>query len=416
MKQLLGIILCLSCILFASCTSKPKTSYSDTSYATTHQINPDNAQPQGIASMMFSHYSFVPLETNENFLIGTIDEIIPYKGNYYILDKQSKTIFTFDHKGKFKSKIAAVGHGPGEYTDINHIAIDTVQSWIVAMCMEKVICYNRSDGRFVKESIFTTGVPEAMVTTDTFAHYQYNLHWNGAVHNLKIITKNNVLFEYLPINTSYKGYCIRGDRFFAGNPSSTVYFNDYLSDTVYEVTPTRLIARTIIDFGAKQITPEGISRLGEAQTASYISTSSYCSEIRGYFETSSIIFFGYGYKGTRYYYLYSKSNKHEYHYQGTWYDDIAYCILPQNWVFANDSALLTWKDATQFILEREQSPKYYQNEVVKRIKEGSDRRIMNAYDNQVKHHQDIFKSLGMERLKEEDNPILIWMHFNQKFR
>jgi len=416
MKQLLGIILCLSCILFASCTSKPKTSYSDTSYATTHQINPDNAQPQGIASMMFSHYSFVPLETNENFLIGTIDEIIPYKENYYILDKQSKTIFTFDHKGKFKSKIAAVGHGPGEYTDINHVAIDTVKSWIVAMCKEKVIYYNLSDGHFVKESIFSTGVPEALVATDTFAHYQYNLHWNGAIHNLKTITNNKVLFEYLPINTNFKGYCLRGNRFFTGNPTATVYFNDYLGDTVYEVTPTRLIARTVIDFGEKQITPEGIRQLGEAQTASYVTKSPYCSEIRDYFETPSIIFFGYGYKGPVYYYLYSKNNGCDYHYKDRWYDDISYSIIPESWVFASDSALLTWKHTAQFIRETVESPAYYRNDIEKRVKEGADRRIMNSYDDQVKHYQEILKKVGMDQLKEDDNPILIWMHFNQKFR
>ena len=403
------------CLLFA-CSSAPEISNTNEQDVKTYQVNPDQAQPQGVASEIFSHYTFVPLETPKGHLVGSIDEIIPYKGNYYILDKQSKAIFAFDGQGKFVFKIVSEGRGPGEYTGINHIAIDTAQSKIVAMCLEKVICYNLTDGRFVKDATFKTGVPEAMLASEIFCHYQYNVQRDGSLNNLKIITKNKVLAEYFPINPDFKGYSLRGNRFFTGNPSRTVYVNDYLSDTVYEVTPTRLIARTVVDFGAKQINAEGIRQLGQAQTASFLAKAAYCSDIRDYFETPSILQFSYGYEGRMYTWLYSKKNQTAYHYKGTWFDDIVYGIIPERWVFANDSAFLTWKDASQFLREQADSPEYYRAEIAKQVAEKKDPALMARYENQLKQYSQVYQKAGIDILKDEDNPVLIWMHFNEKFR
>lgn len=417
MRTLRSVVAGLVCaLLLFSCKPDATVSSADMGSAKTYQVDPLQAQPRGVASEIFSHYTFLPLETRSECLIGSIDEIIPYKGYYYLLDKQSKAIFSFDAQGKFVWKIAAEGEGPGEYSALNHLAIDTAQSCIVAMCLQKVICYNLADGRFKKEATFKTGIPEAMVATDTFCHYQNNLHWNGDMNNLRIITKNRSLFEYLPINTDFKGYCLRGVRFFSGNPTATVYFNDYLSNTVYEVTPTRLIARTIIDFGDKQITPEGIRQLGEAQTSSQLTKSWVCSEIREYLETPSFLQFSYGYQGRVYTFLHSKKNQHTYHFRNTWYDDVIYGLVPERWMFANDSALLTWKGADQFLRERAQSPEYYQAEVARLTAETKDPTIKARYETQIALYDQLFQQTGIDKLKETDNPILIWMNLNAKMR
>lgn len=403
-------------LLLFSCKPDAAVSEADMGSAKTYQVDPTKAQLKGVASEIFSDYTFLPLETKGDCQIASIDEIILYKGNYYLLDKQSKALFSFDAQGKFVWKIAAAGSGPGEYTAVNHMAIDTVQSYLVAMCMDKVICFNLADGRFKKEAHFKTGIPEAMVATDTFCHYQNNLYLNGDLNNLRIITKHKVLNEYLPINTDFKGYCLRGQRFFSGNPDATVYFNDYLSNIVYEVTPTQLIARTIVDFGDKQITAEGIRQLGAAQSASQIAKSWICSEIRDYFETPSLLKFSYGYQGAVYTFLYAKKNQQTYHYRNVWYDDITYGIVPERWMFANDTALLTWKDAGQLLREQAQSPEYYQAEVAKQTAETKDPGIKARYETQLALYKQHYKQTGIDKLKETDNPVLIWMNLNAKMR
>ena len=88
------------CLLFG-CSAGSQISNTDEQDVKTYQVDPDQALPQGVASEIFSHYTLLPLETRNDGLIGSIDEIIPYKGNYYILDKQSKAIFAFDAQGKY---------------------------------------------------------------------------------------------------------------------------------------------------------------------------------------------------------------------------------------------------------------------------------------------------------------------------
>ena len=177
-----------------------------------------------------------------------------------------------------------------------------------------------------------------------------------------------------------------------------------------------MIARTVVDFGEKQINAEGIRQLGEAQTASYLEKAAYCSDLREYLETPSIVLLNYSFKNRGYTYLYSKKNQAAYHYKRVWYDDIAYGIIPERWMFANDSALLTWKDASQFLGEQAQSPEYYRTEVAKQVAEKKDPTLMTRYENQLKQYSQIYQKAGIDKLKEADNPILVWMNFNEKFR
>lgn len=93
----------------------------------------------------------VPLETNENCLIGGVFKIIYTNQTYYILDKLSNQILLFDNKGKFVSKLNRSGPGPQEYVRIDEFTVVGQDIWISDNASKRIICYNKENS--VVESI-----------------------------------------------------------------------------------------------------------------------------------------------------------------------------------------------------------------------------------------------------------------------
>ncbi|MGM9619866.1 MAG: 6-bladed beta-propeller, partial [Bacteroidaceae bacterium] len=54
---------------------------------------------------VFSSYTFVPLETKEECLIGQITKIIKCPGCYCILDRDNANVFLFEEDGRFRCKL-----------------------------------------------------------------------------------------------------------------------------------------------------------------------------------------------------------------------------------------------------------------------------------------------------------------------
>ena len=104
-----------------------------------------------ITDMTDTVISIIPLETNDDCLIGHIDKLEIRAGRIYISDNMAKSIFIFDLKGNFIGKIMAFGQGPGEYTEIN--AMTVTDSFIVINDIRsyKQLLFSLT-GKFVKES------------------------------------------------------------------------------------------------------------------------------------------------------------------------------------------------------------------------------------------------------------------------
>jgi hypothetical protein len=82
-------------------------------------------------SNLFTKMEIIPLETNEESLLGDdIGYIYNEKENcYFAFDKQQKIMFCFDENGEFKFSSAHLkGAGPGEYSmgqDFNYNPFDS---------------------------------------------------------------------------------------------------------------------------------------------------------------------------------------------------------------------------------------------------------------------------------------------------
>jgi hypothetical protein len=103
-------------------------------------------------SDIFEDYYVIPLETNEDCLIGEIKSIRFSNDKIIILDSRvSKSIFVFDQKGNFIRKIGCLGKGPGEFIQPHSISVNKEKEELAIYdaMLNKIQLYSLS-GEFIK--------------------------------------------------------------------------------------------------------------------------------------------------------------------------------------------------------------------------------------------------------------------------
>ena len=77
------------------------------------------------------NFHFIPLETTEACLIGSISDIRITNNRIYILEgKKSEDLLVFDLNGRFITKVGEKGNGPENYVKISDFDIDTANNRI----------------------------------------------------------------------------------------------------------------------------------------------------------------------------------------------------------------------------------------------------------------------------------------------
>jgi len=148
-KTAIGISVSLA--LLCACDKK-KSSISHEKPSVQEILVDPGAAGEENATEFFKEVKFIKLESSEDNLIGEITKIIFSADQIYILDRFTKTIFIFDIKGKFITKIRSVGEGPGEYAYLKDFNLDSVKNELVLydMAHQKFLFYEL-DGTYKKE-------------------------------------------------------------------------------------------------------------------------------------------------------------------------------------------------------------------------------------------------------------------------
>jgi len=136
-------ILMVAGLFLASCLNDIKNTVADDEPALDTVAFNDLAKTQ--ESPKIRNYRFVPLETNEDCLIGDISSIRHHGGKFYIFDKHTaRKIFVFDETGRFLYKIDKAGRGYGEYVEPNSFDVDSAgRVYIQDLMSRKLIVYDR---------------------------------------------------------------------------------------------------------------------------------------------------------------------------------------------------------------------------------------------------------------------------------
>ena len=67
---------------------------------------------------------YIPLETTDNSLLGSVGKVLFRNNCFYVLDKMSGGVYVFDRMGKFLSSIVKPGEGPDEYIELMDMDVD----------------------------------------------------------------------------------------------------------------------------------------------------------------------------------------------------------------------------------------------------------------------------------------------------
>ena len=201
---------------------------------------------------------YVVLELTDESLIGSIDKIVIYEERIYILDTKTHSLFVFDMDGAYIHKIARVGQGPGDYTQIDFFDIDIKKKQIVLTdLMSYWVMRYDLDGKFLfkqKIPVWCYGVsilPNSGIVL--YADFRNNSEKLAQEYNLIYLDSTmNYKKAYFPYNSKDFNQEIKppasiGGQFFALDEFLNFTFPG--GNTVYQITEDSLINRYQFNFG-----------------------------------------------------------------------------------------------------------------------------------------------------------------------
>ncbi len=113
-----------------------------------------NPQKQFNLSKIVKSIKYIPLETNADCIIGTVNQIVVCKDRYILTDVNNvNSVFCFDLNGRFITKIGNQGEGPGEYRIPDYVFYDFNEEsiYILDDRGRKIIKYSKN-GTFISET------------------------------------------------------------------------------------------------------------------------------------------------------------------------------------------------------------------------------------------------------------------------
>ena len=200
-------------------------------------------------SSYFKSVRTIILETNEDCLIGSIDEIQVFDQHIYILDSEiAKSLFVFDIDGKFIRKIGRIGNAPGEYIELNDFTLDTENRIIYICDLKNRIHKYHVDGTYLNTiTIEGSDFNAIFIQFYNGKLYSSSFWWKKSNDNYMLleIDPNNgkILSRLLPMkyNKGWNEAFFSMSRFFLSRvnnpPRYNQMFMDYIVSVGEEITP-----------------------------------------------------------------------------------------------------------------------------------------------------------------------------------
>lgn len=243
-------LFCILVSVFIISCSKPQVQQDIPMDGAYYTIDLDGKKETSIPlSSYFKGVRTVILETNEDCLIGSIDEIQVFDKHIYILDSnKSKSLFVFDINGKFIRKIGSIGNAPGEYIGPGDFTLDT-KNRIIYLCdiNNRVHKYDL-DGTYLHTiTIEKSDFNALFIQFYKDRLYASPLWWKKSGDNYMLleIDPNNgqILSRLLPVkyNKGWNEPLLSMSRFFMSRvnnpPRYNQMFMDYIVSVGEEITP-----------------------------------------------------------------------------------------------------------------------------------------------------------------------------------
>jgi len=210
------------------------------------------SETEVLISDIFEEVKLIPLETSDSSLISTFRRILIFEDDLFILDDYLSHLFIFSEDGSLKKKIAKIGHGPGEYTNICDFTIDEKREQINLLSPFGTIHAYNLNGDFIRK----IDLPNPPANYQRIINYDDEnfLLWSvvpDTENGINFISKENGLIN----NSLWKSEMLINSvySFVFSQFETNTYFNLGLTNDVYQITKEDYSIAYSWDFGKDNI-------------------------------------------------------------------------------------------------------------------------------------------------------------------
>ncbi len=254
MKKVLTFI--LVSFLLISCGNQSDQDSEENSYKKLF-IDIDNIKSN--YSFHSDNYELIPLELNDQSLIGAIDKLIHYQNRIFILDTDiTKSIFCFSEVGEFLYKINSVGEGVGEFVKPFDVYLFNEEIQVLDANQRKTIVFDMKGG-FKRETRlpFEDQIMRLYpIDNDCIAyHLDGRSHGSGSLELIKVFNKEFNSFTAKGVVETGNTDAYKSPIEFSEN-SGVVRFLHPWTDTIYNISKNKINTDYVLDFGPDRLKKE----------------------------------------------------------------------------------------------------------------------------------------------------------------
>lgn len=249
-----------------------------------------------IDSSLITDIRYIPLQTNENSLIGDVDQAFLANNQFFVADfMRTKSLFVFDKDGKFLYKIDKTGKGPGEYVYPSRCDIDSSGNiYIHDNSSQKLIKYSNNGKKF-EEFKLNHGFEEFSIIDSDNILVKNTFSRDACLGIINL--RNKQLQTLLPFRKPMDDFDVprfcRSIFFKSGN---TIFFSPRFTNKIYKWAGNKMIE--VLTFEESLVPPVAfINELKKDAKISY-HEDKYVFDIHNTYETPEYIYFSFKNRST----------------------------------------------------------------------------------------------------------------------
>lgn len=360
-------------------------------------VNPELIENEEPLKSFIENISYLYIITPLDIPIGGVEELIVTSDRLYLRSGMTfSTIFTMSRNGDFLSALQKEGKGPGEYSYVQSIFTGNHKDlYIFDIGNQKVIQYD-SLSSFKSEWKHGQYGQQMVKYQDLFIlNTGYSGSNNSGFFNLIVFDKDfKLLNRYLPYNEKLARFISFGDPLSLSFYKQNLFFTQFISDTIYQITSNQIYPRFFVDFGKYRMQ-------NDDYTKNYRHSGEFFDElnrknrafwIRNVLITDRYLFFMYVFNSNERFVIYDKKDQNIIHVKGFTnnIDFIQWNNEPIEWPLAVfENKIYSFIEPADFIVS---------------INELKSRLPSTAWKEFVEQHQDIINIYN--KIDKNSNPIL----------
>lgn len=222
-------------------------------------INPDTCRESfDMSTILSDSVEIIPLETNDDCLIGTIERLRFTEEYIFISDYIAPKVFMFNRDGSFVQNIGKTGQGQHEYYQLGTFNIKGDSLFIQDIASRKYIVFDYQKREYKDDIKYPYHHLELMIQGNTFYELSSYFEFEKGYYNLFVQHLDQGTIDFMmpfpkQVNKS-SNYFVLNRQMCSSGEQTLFYFP--LNDTIYQLDEKGIKPAYEIKFSKRTITSE----------------------------------------------------------------------------------------------------------------------------------------------------------------